>query len=99
MLGEVQNVIMRRKRISMIKLLNDLHLPLDVSVKTTIGGLVLKILNSKAIWLGDLYMASWIESRCQKPCKKEEFSVSKRKNNSLEVTEAYSIHSNFASNA
>lgn len=99
MLGEVQNVIMRRKRISMIKLLNDLHLPLDASVKTTIGGLVLKILNSKAIWLGDLYVASWILSRCQKPCKKEEFSVSKRKNNSLEVTEAYSIHTNFASNA
>lgn len=49
----------------MIELLNDLYLTLEASVKTdrTVEGLLLKTLNNKAIWLGGLHMAGWIEGR------------------------------------
>lgn len=49
----------------MIKRLNDYYLALEASVKTDrIGeGLLLKTLNNKAIWLGGLHMAGWIEGR------------------------------------
>lgn len=63
----------------------------------TIGGLVLKTLNSKAMWLGGLHMVDWIECRYYKPWKRG-VSVSKWKINSLEVTKDYLIHMNFASN-
>lgn len=59
--GQVKTFEMRGRRISMTKLLNDLHLALETSVKTerTVGGLALKILNNKAMW----HMAGWIEGR------------------------------------
>lgn len=61
--GQVKTSEIRGGRKSTIKLLNGLRLTLDVSVKTegTIGGLVLKTLKSKAVWLGGLHMVGWID--------------------------------------
>lgn len=61
--GQVKIFEIRGGRKLIIKLLNGLRLILDVFVKIEgiIGGLVLKILKSKVVWLGGLYMVGWID--------------------------------------
>lgn len=61
--GKIMTSEMRGEKISMIKL------ALEASMKTerTVEGWVLKTLNYKAICLGGLYMAGWIEGRCHEP--------------------------------